>query len=65
MENMTLSVPAEPERPYWCPDKLLKHGPDLRTKFNLALPPRRPVLQSFVLAVCNSTKAPLYKPSPS
>lgn len=41
VENMILSVPAEHERPYWCSDKLLKHRPDLRTKFNLALPPRR------------------------
>lgn len=65
VENMMLSVPAEQERPYWCPDKLLKHEPDLRTKFNLALPPKRPALLSFVLGFHNSTKLPIYKPYPS
>lgn len=65
VENMILSVPAEHERPYRCPDKLLKHGPELRTKFHLALPPRRLALRSFVLGFRNSTKAPIYRPHPS
>lgn len=58
-ENMILRVPAEQEGPYQCPDKSVKHKPDLRTKFNLTLPPRRPALGSFALGFHSSTKVPI------